>query len=344
VEFSPTSVPELDTILTKYRDTLFIPSVLSESHRRLIYRPSRHKLLLSDPGVTVTLPNDEDYKLQPMKLTDRPIKATSLSSIRRILASTDDDAAWATVLPFLEGMNQAKSSPSESFMVSLVRKAFEKGKYNLPMAWTEQAKRTGMRLCFKDITHEMMIGCHKRAAAADFKGDELISAAKHAERVAQLLEQEEHCAGKLKEGQFDMRKNVMVVGVLLELAAARAIHLHAGEDVDGKVHSYITKTIAMLEAGFPELVLPSSSEETYTATRVRNSMIGEYLRVYAPLWGGMKLASGVKGAVTPEKKRLFQDQMKALSDKLESAAAQPREGQTAFPRRGLQIYDQVKSL
>ena len=180
VEFTPTSSPELDALFKQYRETLFIPSVLSESHRRMIYRESNRNVLVNEPGVTVTLPNDEDLKLKPMKLKDRPVKKKALSQIQRLLASTQDDEVWHNLMPFLVGMNTAKESIPASWLAQITRKAHELGKHQLVFRCAEQAKRTNFKLCYKGVAKEMLLGCHNRAAAAGFQADGLLSAAKYA--------------------------------------------------------------------------------------------------------------------------------------------------------------------
>ena len=245
VEFSPTSSPELDAIFNKYRETLFIPSVLSEDHRRLIYRPSKHGQLLNEPGVTVTLPNDEDLKLQPMQLGQRPVKRQTIVKIKEILASTEDDNAWNNLIPFLEGMKTAKEPIEIKHVGQITRKAYERGKYSIPVRCAELAKRTDFRLRYPGLASVIFTGCHNRAAAAGFEGDELLAAAKQAEYIALMLEREEHCGGSLKDNQVDARKELRIVGVLLELAAAKAIHLHASTDLDGQVARYVAKSLAL---------------------------------------------------------------------------------------------------
>ena len=47
--------------------------------------------------------------------------------------------------------------------------------------------------------------------------------------------------GNQKKIEIDARKNLTVLGVLLELAAAKAVHVDAGKDQDSRVASYVAK-------------------------------------------------------------------------------------------------------
>lgn len=356
MDFKPTSEPELDAILTHYRDTLFIPASLSEYHRRLIFSPKKRSLLLNDPGVTVTLPNEEDYKLKPMSLTDRPVKAQALVRIREILSSTQDDNAWSNLLPFLEGMQASKEPVHKTFLGAIARKANEQGQHQLTMRCAELAQRTDFRLCYHEITKWMFLGCHDRATATKFQGDDLLSAAKQAEDMALLMEKEEHCGGKLPKDGKDMRQSLMVVGVLLELAAAKSIQNHGKKDIDGKVASYTRRALALSEAGFdgiasesavkPDPADPEASEPSSESRASRSLMPrkGNFVIRYSPLWHGMKLASEVDGAISADIQASFNDRFKSLEQALKKTVAEIRSATEHQPKYALAMYDKLKSL
>ena len=348
VEFSPTSSPELDAILSKYREKLFVPSVLSEDHRRLIYRPSKHGQLLNDPGVTVTLPNDEDLKLKPMRLEERPIKRKAILHIKDILSSTQDDDAWNNLIPFLEGMRTAKEPISTKFLCQIARKACEQGKFSIPQRCAELAKRTDFRLCYPGLATTVFIGCHDRAAAAGFKGDELLAAAKQAEYFALILEREEHCGGKLKEDEIDARKNLTVLGVLLELAAAKAVHVDAGKDQDSRVASYVAKVLALFDdRELKPWDFSDSEAQTLREKELKNYSLhrtGKYLVRRIPLWHGMKLASKVNGAIQPEVAKEFNERLRSLETNVRKAEAECREAVQHQPKKALIMFDQLQLL
>ncbi len=303
-------------------------------------------MLLNEPGVTVTLPNDEDLKLRPMRLEERPVKRKSIYAIKQILASTQDDTAWSNLVPFMEGMKTAKEALDTRFFCQIARKAYEQGKFNIPVRCAELAKRTDFRLCYPGLARTIFIGCHDRAAAAGFEGDELLAASKQAEYLALMLEKEEHCGGKLKDVEVDARKDLVVVGVLLELAAAKAVHQHAGKDPDGRVASYIAKSLALLD-GYEFEALTLEGPRTSSEADLKKHTLyrrGKHLVRTIPLWHGMKLASKVEGAVQPEVAKGFEERLRSLEMDIRTAEAECRAAEQHRPTKALQMFDQVLSL
>ena len=347
VEFEPTSSPELDALLDRYRETLFIPSVLSETHRRLIYRPTRNAVVQNEPGVTVTLPNDEDMKLRPMSLKERPNKMKSLPVIQKHLAATQDRQAWSNLIAFLEGMHVAKEPIPESFLEAITRKAYEQGQHSIPLRLAQLVKKTNYRLSSQRIAREVFLGCHIRAASAGFQGEELEAAAKQAELFAQLLEQQEHCGGRPRENEVDMRQDLGVVGVLLELAAARALSANGGKDTNGQVANYVAKALAMSQGKDLGLKMPSSGELSRMLSREQRQATvhgpANYLLQYLPLWHGMKLALEMEGVVSPHQKTALEAKLKSLNEHITKAVSQARKAEWQ-PKRALQMYDRLQSL
>lgn len=314
----------------------------------MIYRPSRHGPLLNDPGVTVTLPNDEDFKLKPMRLEERPIKKKAIYDIKRILASTTDDDAWNNLIPFLEGMNTAKEPVRTRFLCQIARKAYEQGKYNIPQRCAELAKRTDFRLCYPGLANTIFLECHIRAAAAAFEGDELLAAAKQAEYIALILEREEHCGGRLKQYEVDARKSLVVVGVLLELAAAKAVHRHGSKDVDGTVAGYVAKLLTLTNGyELKPRDLSNSEAQTLPGKELKKYSLyrkGKWLATTIPLWHGMKLASKVEGALRPESTQELNERLRSLEQNIRKAETECRESVQHQPKKALQMFDQVQSL
>src|SRR5436189_6456790 len=80
--FKPTSSPELDSILAKFRDTLFIPTSLPLRHRKLIYKASKAEDLRQHPIiVNIGGEIEELYQLRPMDIRDRPKKNDVLNAV-----------------------------------------------------------------------------------------------------------------------------------------------------------------------------------------------------------------------------------------------------------------------
>jgi hypothetical protein len=242
-----------------------------------MYRPTRHAILLSDPGITVTLSNDEEIKLMPMDPQDRPNKHKSMNRFVELLGQSPESSRWNNLPAFLVGMAMAKENLPEGWLEKLVRKANEQDRAGVIVRCMEMSKKTRMTLADAAPTRELMIGLHSRAVRAQFEKEALESALRQAEYVVLMMDKEEHCGGKLKDGQKDMRQNLTVLGVLLEIAAARSVRFSGAVDTDGKVARYAEKTLAICK------------DDTFDVSEETLVMEGQLLS-WLPLWSGMRLA------------------------------------------------------
>ena len=329
--FTPTSSPELDELLLTYRAKVFTPHALQKYHRDLMYKPSRHQILLNDPGVTVTLSNNEEVKLMPMDPHDKPNKGKSLVTLVRLLENSVDSKDWNNLPPFLEGMVMAKEKLPEGWLQTVVRKANERGRSGVIVRCAEMVKKTGVTFADPPIAEEMMLGCHMRAARARWTGEEVENALRQAEQVVLMMKAKEHCGGKLREGQEDMRKSMMVIGVLLELAAARATHINAGKDVDGKVIRYAKNALVLCQQS-----LVQSAKNHIEAARG--------LERWLPLWAGFKVAQNVDTVRQSNLASSLRDQAEKLEVAINEAKTQVEEQAVGKPRRCLNMYNEVSSL
>jgi hypothetical protein len=282
--FTPTSSPELDELFLNFREKVFTPFALAQHHRDLIYKKSRHHLLINDPGVTVTLSQDEEVRLMPMEPREKPNKIKSLNRLADLLSQTKDVEGWTNLPAYLEGLEMAKEKYPDSWIEKITRRANLTGKTGIIKLCAEMVKKTGVSLAKPGMTQELMIGYHMQAAQGGFAGEALEKAWKSAEQVSLMMEDKLHCAGKLKEGQRDMRKDPIVLGILLELAAKTAVNTNNGEDVHGKVASFVVRTLAATKD--EPWVLPKQDGSEHK--------ISALLTKWVPLWNGMRTALEVK--------------------------------------------------
>ncbi|EXJ91534.1 hypothetical protein A1O3_00082 [Capronia epimyces CBS 606.96] len=313
-----------------------MPAALQDHHRALIYKPSRHQTLINEPGVTVTMSNDEEIKLEPMNFYDKPNKKKSLRAILDILSNTNSDAAWKNLPPFLTGMVLAKETIPTFFFEKITRKASEMGKERIIILCAEKADETGLRLSKKGVARELMLGLHTRAALADFKGDELELASRRAERVARMLEDELHGATKLKEDEVDSRKSPLVASVLTELAAAKAVN---GLDSDvAKAANYATKMLHLASAGsHAGSVKPPTGTGKIETRTLENTVLEDLL----PLQSAIKLTLELDSIKKSSLGKQLTAQLKRATSTIEQSLKILRENADGQPRRGLEMYDQL---
>ena len=329
--FKPTSSPELDELLLTYRTKVFTPHALQKYHRDLIYKPSRHQILLNDPGVTVTLSNDEEVKLMPMDPHDKPNKKKSLILLAKLLESSSDLRDWDNLPPFLEGMVMAKEKLPDGWLQKIVKKANERGRSGVIIRCAEMVKKTGVTFADQHVAEEMMLGCHIRAARANWRGDDAEKAMKQAERVALMMEAQGHCGGALKKGQEDMRKSPMVIGVLLELAAARALDANEGKDVDGKVIRYAQNALVLCERTSFE----PGKDRIEAASMLERSL---------PLWVGLKMAQKVDEIQQGTLASNLREQAGRLERAINEAKGRVEEQAKGKPRRCINMYNEASSV
>jgi hypothetical protein len=309
-----------------FRTKIFTPGALSKTHRDIIYRPRRHKLLLTDPGITVTMSDDEEIKLEPMSMSERPHKRKSL---HRLLELLQDSKDWQNLPAFLEGMQLADEKLPKGAIERFVRKANEQGRTGIIIRCAEMVKKTGLSLADPIVTTELMLGIHFTAVKAGFKGEELDKAVRHAQVIALLMEKPEHCAGKArKTGEEDMRKDLTVLGVLLELKAAQA---EAGATTFGTLPKIASKILALWTK--QDLTV----NETPTRARIQ-------LERWLPLWAGMKLALKNKRLEDPKMISEMTKARDALTSSINKARKIVKTASQGRPRRCLHMYDDVKGL
>lgn len=307
--FTPTSSPELDELFLNFREKVFTPFALAQHHRDLIYKKSRHHILLNDPGVTVTLSNDEEIRLMPMEPREKPNKVKSLNRLADLLGQTKDVEGWTNLPAFLEGMEMAKEEYPDTWIEKITRRANLVGKTGVIKLCAEMVKKTGASLANPAMTQELMIGYHMQAVQGGFAGEALERSWKSAEQVSLMMEDKLHCAGKLKEGQRDMRKDPIVLGVLLELAAKTAVNANEGEDVHGKVASLVVKTLACTKDEPWTLPSPGGPEHKTSSLLTR----------WIPLWNGMRAALDVDGISSSPKAGELRSRCNSLEKAIHTA-------------------------
>ena len=267
----------------------------------------------------------------PMDPRDKPIKHESLQKLITLLENAEDPKDWNNLPSFLEGMMMAKEPLPAAWLEKVVRKANERGMTSVIVRCAQMVKKTGLTLSNRVVTEELMLGLHFKAVNANWEGFDALKALKEAEVVINMMEDWNHCGGKLKKGQQDLRRSVSVMGVLMELAAGRALHVDGGKDVHGKILNYARKTLAMCE---PESFIPGN--QVYDATHD--------LERWLPLWAGVKMALKIDNVDQSDLASALRDQLGRLDNGVNKARDTVVKDADGKPRRCLKMYDQLKSI
>jgi hypothetical protein len=317
-----------------FRTKIFTPGALSKVHRDLIYKTKSHKLLLNDPGITVTISNDEELRLLPQHMPDRPNKKKSLQRLVDLLQENSD---WQNLPAFLEGMQLANEVLPKGYMERFIRKANEQGRSGILIRCAEMVKKTGLTLADPSVTIELFLGIHSRAARADFSGPEMAKALRQAQELALLMEKPEHCGGDAacRPGHRDMRRDLTVLGTLLELRAAQADQTATGDVIFARVETLAAKIVAFW---------PQQQQQQALAVDEDATVARQQMERWLPLWAGFKLARKGPWLRDMELRGKVTKAYEELNQLIEQARVKVEEAARGRMRRCLHMYNDVKDL
>lgn len=311
--FSPTSSQELDQALNRFREELFIPFGLGEQQRKLMFR-QKYSERLDDQPISVTIGEDEKFQLRPMDPQSRP-RNQEITQVVSLMKTTKD---WQNIIPFLAGLRMAGRVLKPNRWEWLIRKAGAADALGIILECAKQSERTGLRLNNVDVVQKFYFMLHQKAQAAELQGKGLAKALSLARQAAMLMEAPEHV---VHDVQQDPKRRPFVVGVLLELSAARALNEFGGNDEGGHVRTYAQRLLATWPLG-------SFDAETKDWPRV-----DRMLQENVPIYNGMKLALQVNGiasdkAVSSGLKARVSELERLIREQKKSAPAEVKEQPT----------------
>lgn len=109
-------------------------------------------------------------------------------------------------------------------MEKIVRRACKQGKEGLIMQCMKQVERTGLSLWDAGAAREMMLASVRRANEARWTKNGVAGALKFAEAVWSLMQDPRHALPKKRDGLVDPMSRPEIVGILLQLHSANALH------------------------------------------------------------------------------------------------------------------------
>lgn len=322
--FQPTSSSELDAILLEVRNKIFLPEIVNSTVRKLIYRPARQQILLNEPGVTQSLSDGTEIQVMPLGIHDRPKKHQTLFKILELMIQTGQ---WENLPTLLEGLKLSKQHPEKTdWFPKLIRKASEVGQFDIILKCAQNGEKTGVLFTNPDVVREIIPALHNAAVSAEWKGEDLDRINTLVENLVSII-YSTASTHKLRTGQdVDYRKSPEVLGLILELAVAKAQTVHGGKDTDGKVLNYVQKLDVLWPFG------------DYTVNEKHPSQTLSWL---VPMWNAVRQALAIESvAKSPaglSLKEKFQDLDRIVQEAKEKCAAEAK----GKPRRGLKMYNAV---
>lgn len=207
---------------------------LAENQKRLIFR-DRYRDRLNEEQVKITI-GGEEFTLQPKNRHTLPEKREINQAVESMKTSQD----WRNFIPLLTGSLHSKYKHEADHLEKWVRLAGRSDTLSVILEAAKQSSRTGFSLSHRNVAFRFAYALHQKAKAADFKGEQVVTALRYAEQAAQLMEWPEHTNQQIAQ---DPKRQPFFIGLLTELSAARAIDEAGGEDIDGKVLSYVQKLL-----------------------------------------------------------------------------------------------------
>lgn len=270
--FTPSSSPELDSLLARFRDKAFVPEYLDRQYRRIIFKPDADRILTENPiYVNLDPSSEEKYRLQPVRPGDVPSK-NKIKDVVRLMKTKDD---WYNLLPLLTGLAASRKTLTPEQWEWVVRKAGESGAYDTIVTCATHAKKTHLPLYNRNVARKYFYNLHRQAQNADFRGEGLEKAYKAAKSTAILMQTRIHQAPFRQ--QVPSSKAPEIIGIVLELSAARALDVTGGRDDAGEVRFYANLVLSNWLLG--DFSVPDNWPE-----------VNERLQEFIPLWRGIQLA------------------------------------------------------
>ncbi|KZF20291.1 hypothetical protein L228DRAFT_249962 [Xylona heveae TC161] len=320
--FSPTSSPELDALLAQFRSKVFLPSHLLKRQRDLVYKEKYRSLVSNDP-VMVTI-GDEKFQLEHIDRTkDEPSSQQGFAQLLDLMKEPGD---WKNLPGFLEGMHTAKRKLKKHQMEKMVRRANMIGRQGVIVDCVQRVGTTGLALTSANVVREIMLGTHLEAQESEWDEQATLKALTHAEQIVSALEDPKHI-GKQPFKTAHIRSQPAIIGVVLELAAVRAVKHLDGKDVDGKVATYAGRLMA-------------TWNDANLTPRETWQDANRQLLAWVPVQNALKATLKVLDS-NSEVAVWAQKVLPQVNQALEQAAEMVRQKEDT-PRRGLNVYEAVE--
>ena len=197
------------------------------------------------------------------------------------------------------------------------------------MECAERVEGTGLGLWYEGVVRELLWTAVAKAQTGGLTEGSVEKALKLANKIWAMMQDPRHRYDK-KRGLVDPMLKVEVVGVMLQLYAARILKSENKEDEDGKLQKYVNHLLAIWDGQSPDI-----------KPDVEWNDANHKLMMWAPVWHGMKMALQVLGPTSSEKKELgskLNDVENVLQKARNVLLTQQSDGET---RRGLKIYEEL---
>lgn len=267
--------------------------------------------------------SEDNYRLKPLD----PSNCARTKELKTVISLMKTKEDWNNLLPFLAGLTQAKRLIRPEDWQFIIRKAGDAGVQSILFKCAVQAHRTNFSLGFHDIARAFFYVFHQTAESAGFKGPELEWALRKLKQTAQLMNNPYHSSKDATKP--DPQQLPDIIGVVLELSAARSLYVFEGQDKEGEVRSYAQKLLSTWELGEFDI----SSDWGFANTKLQQLL---------PLWNGINFALKVKEVQNDQLiKNALSARQTELEKSIDSAIKLVQENTKGSPRIGLLLAERL---
>lgn len=229
--------------------------------------------------------NDEPFHLRPMDPQSRPTKQEAIDTIALMKTPSD----WQNLVPFMFGLNMSHRFIKPDRWEWVIRHANNQADaLGVIVECAKQAEITGFRLNNAAVVQRLFFELHRKAQRGGFQEPALGKALRLANQILTLMEAPEHIEHNL---QLDPKRKPIVVGVLLELNAARALNEFGGKDEGGHVMAYALR------------LLGTWPNHPFNRETKKWADVDQQLLENVPIYNGLRLALQFR-EITQDKKIL----------------------------------------
>ena len=202
----------------------------------------------------------------------------------------------------------------------IARKANEAGQQGMVMSALRKTATTGFRVMDKRVAREVVYGAHLRAVQSGWTIEGIEAGLRQAEILAEMLENAKY-AGTTRLARRDLSN----AGVLMELAAARALKLGNNDD-DERCQLWTERFLALW-----------ASRRRPEVTDMGEPECNEMLVYYSPTLHGARMAAKVR----PE----LRERLRSVEEHMEGVLESCRKvldgelGEKKVERRGWKAFE-----
>lgn len=211
---------------------IIFPARLPKSKRKLISNAKNSKKIEADPIIIEVEGYEHRFPILDYHQDSIP---PSRKLLRDTVRQMETRADWDNLGRVLSGYNNAHRTVSRGDLIIILRQAGKTGNLYAVLDAFRNAKETQLRIRNLPVADEFLHHAQLMAIDSGFAEKETRDAKTWSVMLHDLMQDAAHSKKDAPPGRTPLHREPEVVGQVLHLAAAHAVHHGAGADADGKV-------------------------------------------------------------------------------------------------------------